>query len=140
MPGKKNTFFYPSHPMLDDMVYEFFGNTFGNTKAVSKYPLTDIYTVGGVAYFEIAVSGFTKDEIKVELSNDSLRIIGQKKDEIIDTNRVYIKKDIAKRHFDVSYNLMFAIDHIDASINDGILTVVVTPTEKTKDVKQIEIK
>lgn len=140
MHGKQPTFFYPSHPMLDEMVHEFFGNAFGNTKAVSKYPLTDVYTLNGIAYLEIAVSGFSKDEIKVELSNDSLRIIGQKKDEVVNSERIYIKKDIAKRQFDVSYNLMFSTDHIEASINDGILVVKVIPTAKTKDVKQIEIK
>ena len=60
----RSTLFYPSHPMLDDMVQEFFGNAFGNTKAVSKYPLTDVYTKDGLAYLEIAIAGFSKDEIK----------------------------------------------------------------------------
>ena len=59
----RSTLFYPSHPMLDDMVQEFFGNAFGNTKAVSKYPLTDVYTKDGVAYLEIAIAGFSKDFI-----------------------------------------------------------------------------
>ena len=137
---QKTSLFYPSHPMLDDMVQEFFGNAFGNTKAVSKYPLTDVYTVDGVAFLEIAVAGFTKDEIKVELNGDSLRIIGQKKDEINDIKRTYIKKDIAKRNFDVSYSLMFDVDKIEAEVIDGILKVNVIPVEKTKEIKQIEIK
>lgn len=137
---QRTSLFYPSHPMLDDMVQEFFGNAFGNTKAVSKYPLTDVYTVDGVAFLEIAVAGFTKDEIKVELNGDSLRIIGQKKDEINDNKRTYIKKDIAKRNFDVSYSLMFDVDKIEAEVIDGILKVNVIPVEKTKEIKQIEIK
>lgn len=137
---QRTSLFYPSHPMLDDMVQEFFGNAFGNTKAVSKYPLTDVYTVNGVAFLEIAVAGFTKDEIKVELNGDSLRIIGQKKDEINDNKRTYIKKDIAKRNFDVSYSLMFDVDKIEAEVIDGILKVNVIPVEKTKEIKQIEIK
>ena len=71
----RSTLFYPSHPVLDDMVQEFFGNAFGNTKAVSKYPLTDVYTKDGLAYLEIAIAGFSKDEIKIELNEDSLRIL-----------------------------------------------------------------
>lgn len=136
----RSTLFYPSHPMLDDMVQEFFGNAFGNTKAVSKYPLTDVYTKEGIAYLEIAVAGFTKEEIKIELNEDSLRIIGEKAIEEKDETRAYIKKDIAKRNFDVAYSMMFPVDNINAEIVDGILKITVTPARVEKQTKQIEIK
>lgn len=137
----KNKFFYPSHPILDDMVHEFFGNAFGNTKAVSKYPLTNIYTVDNKAYFEIAVAGFSKDEIKIELNEDTLRIVGEKnKEEPKDESVSYIKKDIAKRNFSVAYSMMFPVDKIDAEITDGILKITVIPKAKEKETKLIEIK
>lgn len=137
---QRNIHFYPAHAVVDAAIDEFFGNVFSNTKAVSKYPLTDVYTVDGIAYLEIAVAGFSKDEIKIELTEDSLRIVGSKNEDTTNTNREYIKRDIAKRNFDVAYSLMFPVDHIDAEIIDGILKVVVVPANKQKEVRQIEIK
>ena len=136
----RNIRFYPSHPMVDEMVNNFFDTAFDNNKAVSKYPLTDVYTKDGIAYLEIAVAGFSKENIKIELEEDSLRIIGMKPDEAIDETREYIKKDIAKRNFEVAYSLMFPVESIGAEIIDGILKVVVTPTIKEKETKQIDIK
>lgn len=131
--------FYPAHALLDAAVDEFFGNVFSNPKAVSKYPLTDVYTKDGIAYLEIAVAGFAKEDIKIELTEDSLRITGSKQEEPQE-QREYIKRDIAKRNFDVAYSLMFPVDHIDAGIVDGILKIMVVPTIKQKETKQIEIK
>jgi HSP20 family molecular chaperone IbpA len=137
---QRNIHFYPTHAVVDAAIDEFFGSVFTNTKAVSKYPLTDVYTKEGIAYLEIAVAGFSKDEIKIELTEDSLRIIGSKQEDQSPEDREYIKRDIAKRNFDVAYSLMFPVDHIDAEIVDGILKVVVVPANKQKEIKQIEIK
>ena len=135
----KNVHFYPSHVLLDAAVDEFFGNVFSNPKAVNKYPLTDVYTKDGIAYLEIAIAGFSKADIKIELTEDSLRIVGTKPEESVE-NREYIKRDIAKRNFDVAYSLMFPVDHIDAEVIDGILKIVVVPAIKEKESKQITIK
>ena len=136
----RNIHFYPAHAMLDDAVDEFFGQVFSNTKAISKYPLTDVYTKDGNAYLEIAVAGFSKEDIKIELNEDSLRITGTKPEEAEDTSREYVKRDIAKRNFDVAYSLMFPVESIDAEIVDGILKVIVYPEKKEKQTKLIDIK
>ena len=136
----RHAMFYPQHPMLEDMVQQFFGDAFGNAKANSKYPLTDVYTKDGNAYLEIAVAGFSKEDIKIELNEDSLRITGTKPEEAEDTSREYVKRDIAKRNFDVAYSLMFPVESIDAEIVDGILKVIVYPEKKEKQTKLIDIK
>ena len=136
----RNVHFYPAHALVDDAINEFFGQAFANSKAMPKYPLTDVYTKDGIAYLEIAVAGFSKEDIKIELNEDSLRIIGTKPEESNDEGKEYIKKDIAKRNFDVAYSLMFPVDNIDAEIIDGILKVVVTPAVQEKQTKLIDIK
>ena len=137
---QRHIHFYPAHAVVDAAIDEFFGSVFSNQKTGSKYPLTDVYTKDGIAYLEIAVAGFSKEDIKIELTEDSLRIIGSKQEEAVGDGREYIKRDIAKRNFDVAYSLMFPVDHIDAEIVDGILKVVVVPLNKQKEIKQIEIK
>ena len=138
--GMRHTILYPQHAMLDDMITQFFGDAFNNQKANSKYPLTDVYDEDGIAYMEIAVAGFSKDEIKVTVDANTLTVKGEsaKKDT---SNRNYIKKDIAKRNFEKSYSLMFDVESVDAEINDGILKIKLVPfiPEETKP-KQIEIK
>ena len=134
------TVFYPQHPMLDDMVQQFFGDVFGNTKAQSKYPLTDVYEEDGIAYMEVAVAGFKKEEIKITVDNETLTIKGEKKSETIPENRKYVKRDIAKRNFEKSYNLMFPVETVEANIEDGILRIKIIPYVKENNVKQIEIK
>lgn len=140
MKPMRNIHFYPSHADIETVVNDFFGQVFSNAKTISKYPLTDVYIKDGLAYLEIAVAGFSKNEINITISNDSLRITGSKSDELVDDGREYVKKDIAKRNFDVSYSLMFQVDHIDAEIVDGILKIVVVPVIEKTEIKQIEIK
>ena len=135
------TVLYPQHPALDDMVQQFFGDVFGNTKIQDKYPLTDIYEEDGIAYMDIAVAGFKKDEIKITIDNSTLTIKGKKLSDKVPKNREYIKKDIAKRNFEKSYSLVFPVETVEANIKDGILTIKIIPyTKREKNTKQIEIK
>lgn len=131
---------YPLHAGIDAIVNEFFGQAFSNNKTASKYPLTDVYLKDGVAHLEIAVAGFSKNEIAIELNDGSLRITGSKIEESMDDGREYIKRDIAKRNFDVFYNLMVPVDRVDAEIVDGVLKVAIIPMIKPKETKMIEIK
>lgn len=136
----RNIRFYPTHPVMDDMINDFFSSAFGNTKTVSKYPLTNIYIKDGLAYFDIAVAGFEKRNISIELTDDVLHIKGVKPTEATDENIKYIKKDIAERNFAVSYSLMFPVESIEAEIVDGILKVIITPAVEQTETKKIEIK
>lgn len=134
----RHTMFYPQNPMFEEMVQQVFGDTFGN-KANSKYPLTDVYNEDGNAYLEIAVAGFSKDEIEITVENDTLTIKGEslKSDT---SNRSYIKKDIAMRNFEKSYTLTFPVDKVDAAFENGILKIELVPMDRQQDTKQIEIR
>lgn len=134
-----HTVFYPSHPLLDSMVQEFLGSAHSNSKTNTKYPLTDVYEENGMAYMEIAVAGFQKHEIKILIDNDTLIVKGESLKEEF-PNRTYIKRDIARRNFEKSYSLMFPIDKIDASFEDGILKITLIPLIQKRDIREIEIK
>lgn len=136
----RHTILYPQHAMLDDMIAQFFGDAFNDKKANSKYPLTDVYDEDGVAYMEIAVAGFSKDEIKITVDANTLTVKGEahKKDT---SKRNYIKKDIATRNFEKSYSLMFDVETVDAKFENGILIIKLVPfIPEVSQPKQIEIK
>ena len=133
---------HPHHPLIDEMMQEFVQSTFGNTKATggSKFPLTDVYVKEGNVHFDIAVAGFSKDQINIEVHDEMLRITGTKPKQEPDPTIEYYKKDISERNFDVSYELKFPVAETDAEIVDGILKIKLTPAVVEKDTKQIEIK
>ena len=133
---------HPRHPIMDEMIAEFITGAFGNTKAQggSKFPLTNVYVKDGNVHFDIAVAGFSKDQLKIDVNDDMLRIVGDKPKEADDPNITYYKKDISERNFDVSYELKFQVADTSAEIVDGILNIVLTPVNVEKETKQIEIK
>lgn len=142
MRTQTQLFLHPAHPMIDDMMHDFLTNAFGNTKASggSKFPLTDVYIKDGNVHFDIAVAGFAKDQIRVEVNDAVLRIVGEKPKQEPDPEVQYLKKDIAERSFDVAYTLKFRVADTTAEIVDGILKIVLSPVSIMKDTRQIEIK
>lgn len=88
---------------------------------------------------ELALAGFSKDEIKVELENRMLTITGEKAK--TDEEVKYIHKGIATRKFTKSVALWEYWEVESADFNDGILYIVLKreiPEEKKP--RQIKIK
>jgi len=136
----RHTIMLPQHAMIDDMIAQFFGNVFNDKKTNSKYPLTNVYYEDGVAYMEIAVAGFSKEDISITIDNDTLTIKGVSRRESPET-RKYIKRDIAFRSFEKSYSLMFDVERVDAEVKDGLLIIKLIPyIPVTKTPIEIEIK
>lgn len=136
----RHTIMYPQHAMLDDMIAQFFGDVFNDKKANSKYPLTNVYYEDGVAYMEVAVAGFSKEDITITVDNDTLSIKGVSRRDSPET-RNYIKRDIAFRNFEKSYSLMFEVESVDAEVKDGILLIKLIPyIPTTRSPIKIEIK
>lgn len=136
----RHSLFYPGHPMLDDMVAEFFGNTFGNTKAVEKYPIRNEYVTENGMHIRVSVAGFKKSDINIDLTNDILTVVGKKEKEEVTEERQYFRNDIAERPFTLSYKMLFPVDTVDAEIIDGILHIDVMAATVKEETKAIEIK
>src|SRR5210317_1846881 len=76
----------------------------------------DIYEV------EIAVSGFTQDEINIELEDGVMTVTGKKN---LEEGKVdYIHKGIAERDFTRKFTLSDTIEVRGADMNNGILSIV----------------
>jgi molecular chaperone IbpA len=69
---------------------------------------------------ELAVAGYTNDEIELSVEKNVLTITGKKADK---DERNYLVKGIAGRSFSRKFVLADTIVVGDASLNDGILTV-----------------
>jgi molecular chaperone IbpA len=71
---------------------------------------------------EVAVAGFTKEEITVEVDQDQLTIKGQHADAENDTT-VYLHRGLAARDFEQTFTLAEYMEVKDAEVKDGLLKI-----------------
>ncbi len=73
---------------------------------------------------EIAVAGFNKEDISIEVDQDQLRIRGQRLKE--DDSTKYLYRGLAARDFDRSWTLADHIQVGESELTDGILRIKLT--------------
>jgi len=107
---------------FDRLVNEFFNDP-GFTNAQTGYPPYNISKDNDDIYeITLAVAGFKKTDIDIELENGTLIITG--KSEVLDSGeKEYLHKGIAERNFVRTFKLAEYVEVKKASLEDGILRV-----------------
>ena len=114
---------FPTSKELDSLMNELFGKSYTG----DKYPATNLYKDGDDKYhIEIAVTGFRKEELDISLDKDTLVVTAIKETEELEETKDYMYRGIAKRNFTRSFKV-HDIDTVDATVEDGILHIVLTP-------------
>jgi len=89
----------------------------------NNYPPFNVIQLDESNYeIEIAVAGFKKSEIDIELNQQQLIVSGEHEDDDKET-RVYHHRGLAARNFERSWTLEQYVEVRGAEINDGILTI-----------------
>jgi HSP20 family molecular chaperone IbpA len=105
-----------------------------NTPGQTNYPPYNIVKVDEDNYaIELAVAGFNKSELVIELKEGVLYIEGKKNSDDVDESTQYLHKGISARSFRRSFTLSDTIVVRGADFNDGILKINlenVIPEEK----------
>ncbi len=88
---------------------------------------------------EISAPGLKKEDIKIELENDVLKISSSVKDKKEEKNESYYRREFYKSSFERSFAIPKGVnkDQISATMNDGILIVEIP---KAKEEKKENIK
>ncbi len=98
------------------------------------YPPYNIEKVEDDLYrIEIALSGFTEADIDIVVHDDTLKVTAARNEESSDKTKTYLHKGIAMRSFERSFRLADHIKVMDASLEHGLLTIVLereVPEEK----------
>ena len=106
---------------------------------IPNYPPYNIKKVGKDKYqLDMALAGFSKDDVKVEVNDNTLTVSASSSDKEDDS---YVHKGIAKRAFKRQWTLVEHLEVQDAKLKDGVLTVDMKlnlPEEKKP--KTIKIK
>lgn len=126
-----------------DNIFDSFERKFANQLS-NNYPPYNVMKVDDDNYvIELAVTGFTKEEIHVEVEGDQLTIKGAKPVEQ-DSTKVFLHRGLAQRDFTRSFSLADYIEVSGAEIYNGILHVNLhrnIPEEaKPKIIDVVEVK
>jgi len=106
---------------FDQLVNEFFNEpSFVNTSGYPPYNISkdaeDVYEI------TLAVAGFKKADIDIELEDGTLKITG--KSEVLDSDdREWLHKGIAERNFVRTFKLAEYVEVKNAKLEDGILRI-----------------
>ena len=96
-----------------------------NNLTTNEYPPYDIIKEGESNYkVELAVAGFKKDELSIQLKDNTLTIKGESNSK--NSNGDYLHKNIARRSFSKNFTLAENIEVGDAEFEDGVLGVSLT--------------
>lgn len=105
-----------------DVLFDDFERRFSN-QINSNYPPYNIVKTGDNTYqLEVAVTGFEKSEITVEIDNDQLIVKGQSKTTDYPAE-AYLHRGLASRDFTKVWPLAEHIEVGEACIKNGVLTV-----------------
>lgn len=108
----------------------------------SGYPPYDLIKVDEDTYeIDIALAGFSKEDINVTVDNGSLIIKGDKQSNTNDESGTTVYKGISSRKFTRIFALGEYMEVTSAELEDGLLTIKVERiVPEDKKPKQIEVK
>jgi HSP20 family molecular chaperone IbpA len=86
----------------------------------------------------IAVAGFEKVDLEINLEGNQLQIKGFKKEE--NDERIFLHRGIATRQFQRNFVLAEGIEVEGASMENGLLSVDLSQPINSEESKKIEIK
>ena len=101
------------------------------------YPPYNIEQIGNNRLrITLAVAGFSRDDLAIEVENNQLTIRGKQQD---DPGKVYLHRGIAARQFQRSFVLVEGIEVTGASLDNGLLNVDLERPEPKTQVRTVEI-
>ena len=119
-----------------DSIFEEFDRVLESTERYnSNYPPYNIRKISENDYkIEVALAGYSKDDIELELKDSTLTVRNKAKEKIVneDSNGV-IHKGISTRQFERAFTISEDIKIKNAELNDGLLNIDlerIVPEEK----------
>jgi len=104
-----------------DRLFDDFENRWA-TSVQTNYPPHNVLRTGDSTYeIQLAITGFAKEEITVEVNQDHLVVRGERHHE--DDEHMYLYRGLATRDFQKIFPLADHVEVKSSSIKNGILTI-----------------
>jgi HSP20 family protein len=128
---------------FDILFHNFFNPQSGflsAAQAKQPHPLNIFYTDNSL-HFEVACTGLTKDDVKVDIEDDVLKISYKKPEGDEPIHPGTIHRGLSKRSFDLGYKISakYDLSKADAKLENGLLEINIPITDKAKP-KTLKIK
>jgi len=128
---------------FDDIFENFdrlMSESFNRENGFNNFPYHNIVKTGDTTYnIEVALAGYSKNEVSVEYSDNLLRITSEKSED--ENKKSTIHKGISKRIFNKVFSLADEIEIKGAELKDGLLKVSLKRiVPKGKEPRKIAIK
>jgi len=111
------------HTIGYDNIFDHFNDMFEtSTSLQTNYPPYDIVKHSDTLYdIQVALAGYSKDDIEVEVKENTLSIKSVKKEE--DDKVEVLHRGISKRYFERSFTIADDVKVNSAELKDGLLIV-----------------
>ena len=109
-----------------DSIFDEFDRMLDSTERYnSNYPPYNIHKLNDNDYkIEVALAGYSKDDIELELKENTLTVRNKVKEKVINDNgNGVIHKGISTRHFERSFTISEDIKVKNAELNNGLLNI-----------------
>lgn len=127
-----------------DRLFDTFDSRFANQLNTNYPPYNVVKTDDDHYAVEVAVAGFKRDEITVEVDGDQLTIKGESSTANESTARQYLHKGLSSRDFVRQFSLAEHMIVKGAEIKDGILAItierVIPEDKKPRLIDIVEVK
>ncbi len=105
-----------------DRLFDLIDSVAGFDQASPGYPPYNIERLGNDEYrIAMAVAGFSQDELRVDVKEQTLTVAGAKKAE--EKERQYLHRGIAARNFERRFRLADHVEVKGADLQDGLLHI-----------------
>lgn len=127
-----------------DRLFDTFETRFANQLS-SNYPPHNIIKTDETHYeIEIAIAGFKKNEIHIEVEQDMLTVRGESEACTDTNNKQYLHRGLSSRSFVRSWQLAEHMIVNGAEIKDGVLTInleyIIPEEKKARVIDIVEVK
>lgn len=115
------------------------GQTLGKvSKSAAGYPPYDIERIGEQdTRITLAVAGFSRHDLSVEIENGQLVIRGRQEER---PQREFLHRGIASRRFQRSFVLAEGVEVVDAKLDNGLLRIDLRRPERKAAPRSIKIQ
>jgi len=125
-----------------DRIFDEVENLALRTKKVT-YPPYNIRRAGNQYSIDMAVAGFKKEDITIELHKNNLNVTGVVGNPLEDEaeNVTYLHRGIANRNFQHNFKVANNVEVVSAELTDGMLSILLEEFVPEEDQpKKIELK
>lgn len=136
------TKFKKKQPVFSPFFENIFDSDFFDIRPTGNFPSANVKEKEDRFEVELAIPGFDKNDVKVELNDGLLTISSEKEEENEAKDGRYSRREFNYASFSRSFRLPDNIheDHIEANFKNGVLVVEIPKAQEVKKVKAIEIK